>query len=42
VESSRQSIPDRREMAANEGLGTRALQWVRQLEGLDETHILSK
>jgi hypothetical protein len=29
-------------MAANEGLGTRALQWVRQLEGLDETNILSK
>jgi hypothetical protein len=42
AEISRRSVPKQREMAVKERLGTRALEWARQLEGLDETHTLSK
>lgn len=36
------SVLEQREVAAKERLGTRALEWVMQLKGLDETHVLSK
>lgn len=36
------SVLEQREVAVKERLGTRALEWVMQLKGLDETHILSR
>jgi hypothetical protein len=42
AERSRRSVLKQREMTADERLETRALEWARQLEGLDEPHVLPK
>jgi hypothetical protein len=42
IEASRKSAGKRRELASTRNIGLQALDWLKQLDGLDEQNVITK